>query len=183
MQAAKLEITSPAQGNVNVNEPMSFTVQTMAEDPNNPGSYIALTTGRHSTLNVDLTIAWDDKEFYVFFPANINLNQIYKSAYTLAGDEVNENGLLDLAVRKRCVNGAANFDNIVVVDEAIEIHLNFTQTLPYYPWERWPPIYNDSVVITPYWSTYSTSDGNNSPGVALTPAINVTGTSMLVLGS
>lgn len=138
MAASHLEITSPAQGNVVVNEPMAFTVQTMTEDPSNPGTYIALTTGRHSTLNVDVTISWETKVFYMFLPASFNINELLSSQYTLAGTDVTKNGNLDLRVRKRCVAGAATFTDIRVIDEAMNIRLNFTQTLPYYPWERWP---------------------------------------------
>jgi len=179
VQAAKLEITSPLlgdPGNVYVNQPMSFTVQTKAEDPSTPGTYIDLTTGRHSTLTVDLTIAYDEKRFYIFFPGgNFNLNQIAFSTYNLAGTDVEENGKLDRRVRKKCVNGAATFNDIRITTTAVDIRLNFTQTLSYYPWERWPPIYNGTTILD--WTTftlYSLSDGENSPGVALTPPFNVT---------
>lgn len=176
MQAAKLEITTPAQGNVFVNEPMTFSVQTMAEDPSNPGTYIALTTGRHSVLNVDLTISYDSKHFYFFFPANINFNQIFNTTYILAGSDVERNGKQDLRVRKQCVNGAATFDDIRIITEAVDVRINLTQTLPYYPWERMPPIYNDSYILTPIYTYYTVSDENYyNPGVALSPAFNVTG--------
>lgn len=184
VQAAKLEITSPLlgdPGNVYVNQPMSFTVQTKAEDPSTPGTYIDLTTGRHSTLTVDLTIAYDEKRFYIFFPGgNFNLNQIAFSTYNLAGTDVEENGKLDRRVRKKCVNGAATFNDIRITTTAVDIRLNFTQTLSYYPWERWPPIYNGTTILD--WTTftlYSLSDGENSPGVALTPPFNVTGALMM----
>ncbi len=175
VQAAKLEITSTPQGNVDVNEPMSYTVQTMAEDPSSPGSYIALTTGRHSALIVDLSIAWDEKEFLVYYGSATNFNEIYRTTHILGGADVSKNGLFDLAIRKQCSSGTATFTDVRVLTEATHIHLNFTQTLPYYPWERWPPDYTDNVVLTAYWTYYSTSDGTIPPGVALTPAINVTG--------
>ena len=179
LQAAWLDITSSAQGDpgtVSVNKPMTFIVQTMAEDPFSPGSYISLVSGRHSTLNVDLTISYDEKRFYIFFPSgNFNWNQIASSRYNLAGIDVEENGLLDRIVRKRCSLGTATFDDIRITTEAMNVQLNFTQTLPYYPWERWPPIYNGTTILD--WTTftfYSVSDSEMSPGVALTPPFNVT---------
>ena len=177
MAAAKLEITSGSQANVLVNEPMTFTVQTMAEDPNNPGTYIALTTGRHSILNVDLTIAYDFKDFYIYFPSgNFNFHQLATSTYTLGGADVTENGYFDVVVRKQCSSGAATFSDIRILTEATDIQLNFTQTIPYHPWERWPPVYNESWVLD--WTTWTqktyVADSMYSPAVAFTNAFNVT---------
>ena len=180
VQAARLDITSPVQGDpgtVSVNNPMTFIVQTMAEDPLSPGSYIPLVSGRHSTLNVDLIISYDEKRFFIFFPGgNFNWNQIASSRYNLAGTDVEENGKLDRRVRKRCALGTATFNDIRITTEAVNVQLNFTQTLPYYPWERWPPIYNGTTILD--WTTftfYSVSDDEMSPGVAITPPFNVTG--------
>ncbi len=176
MQAAKLEITSAAQGNVDVNEPMTFTVQTMAEDPSSPGNYIALTTGRHSVLHVDLSIAWDEKEFYVYHGADVNMKELLRSTHILGGADVITDGNFDRSIRKQCSSGTATFTDVRILTAGTHIHLNFTQTLPYYPWERWPADYNDSLITTSSYTFYTLSDGNITvpPAVALTPAFNVT---------
>ena len=177
--AAKLEITSGTQANVLINEPMMFTVQTMAVDPADPNNFIALTTGRHSILNVDLTIAYDYKKFYIFFPSgNFNFHQLASSSYTLGGADVMENGYFDLVIRKQCSSGQATFTDVRILDEATHIHLNFTQTLSYHPWERWPPVYND--VWRQDWTTWTQKTfvddeySLTSPAVAFTNAFNVT---------
>ena len=171
--ASHLEITSLPQGDVVVNEPMTFTVQTMTEDPSNPGTYIPLTTGRHSTLNVDITISWEFKVFYMFVPASFNINELLSSQYILAGADVTKNGNQDLRVRKRCIAGAATFTDIRVIDEALNMQLNFTQTLPYYPWERWPPIYNETIVTTPSLTINTLPDETFSPAVVFTTPFDV----------
>ena len=175
--AAKLEITSGSQANVLVNEPMTFTVQTMAEDPANPGTYIPLTTGRHSILNVDLTIAYDWKKFYIYFPSgNFNFHQLASSTHTLGGADVMENGYFDLVIRKQCSSGTATFTDVRILTEATDIQLNFTQTLSYHPWERWPPMYNDAWVLD--WTSWTqktyVDDSLTSPAVVFTNAFNVT---------
>jgi hypothetical protein len=176
--AAKLEITSGTQSNVHINTPMTFTVQTMAVDPANPTSFIPLTTGRHSILNVDLTIAYNWKQFYIFFPSgNFNFHQLASSTYTLGGADVMENGYFDLVIRKPCSAGMATFTDVRILTEAMDVQLNFTQTLSYHPWERWPPVYNDAWVLD--WSswtqkTYVDDDSLTSPAVAFTNAFNVT---------
>ena len=177
MAAAKLEITSGTQANVLVNEPMTFTVQTMYEDPANPGTYLPLTDGRHSILNVDLTIAYDFKTFYIYFPSgNFNFHQLASSTYTLGGADVMENGYFDLVIRKQCSSGAATFSDVRIMTEATDIQLNFTQTISYHPWERWPPVYNESWVLD--WTTWTqktyVADSMYSPAVAFTNAFNVT---------
>lgn len=156
---------------------MTFTVQTMAVDPANPNSFIPLTTGRHSILNVDLTIAYDCKKFYIFFPSgNFNFHQLASSTHTLGGADVIENGYFDLVIRKQCSSGTATFTDVRILDEATNIQLNFTQTLSYHPWERWPPVYNDAWVLD--WSTWTqktyVADSLTSPAVAFTNAFNVT---------
>ena len=177
MAAAKLEITSGSQPNVHVNEPMAFTVQTMAVDPTNPNRFIPLTTGRHSILNVDLTIAYDWKQFYIFFPSgNFNFHQLAMSTYTLGGADVKENGYFDLVIRKQCSSGTVTFTDVRILDEATDMRLNFTQTLSYHPWERWPPVYNDAWVLD--WSAWTQktyiADSLSSSAVAFTNAFNVT---------
>ena len=175
MAAASLEITSVVDTDVYVNEPMSFTVQTMADNPNSPGSLIPLTSGRHSIMNIDMTIAWDTKKFYIYFPANFNFYQIQSSQYTLGGAEVEEDGRLDLRVRKQCTAGTATFNDVRVLEEVEDLQLNFTQTLPYYPWERVPPTYNETIVYDFTTFTFNTNAAvGNSPAVVFTPPINVT---------
>ena len=177
MAAAKLEITSGVQADVSVNEPMTFTVQTMAVDPADPNNFIALTTGRHSILNVDLTIAYDYKQFYIYFPSgNFNFHQLASSTYTLGGADVTENGHFDLVIRNQCSSGLATFSDVRILSEATNIQLNFTQTLPYHPWERWPPVYNESWVLDwTYWTQKTfVADSLYNPAVAFTNAFNVT---------
>ena len=175
--AAKLEITSGMQSNVHVNTPMTFTVQTMAVDPTNPTSFIPLTTGRHSILNVDLTIAYDWKKFYIYFPSgNFNFHQLASSTYTLGGADVMENGYFDLVIRKQCSSGTATFTDVRILTEAMDMRLNFTQTLSYHPWERWPPMYDDAWVLD--WTSWTqktfVADSLTSPAIAFTNAFNVT---------
>lgn len=177
VQAARLDITSGATpADVFINEPMTFSVQTMAEDPTNPGSYIPLTTGRHSTLNVDLTISYDSKVFFIFVPPTRNVREIYLSSYTLAGPDVTQNGRMDLHIRKQCSSGAATFNNVSIATAASAITLNFTQSLPYYPYERWPPNYNDSVQVMNTWFYHTISvNTTQPPGVAVTSQFAVNG--------
>lgn len=174
--AASLALTSTVSTSVEVNEPMSFTVQTMAEDPLSPGTYIPLTTGRHSILNVDMTIAWDTKKFYILFPGgNLNFYQIHSTAYTLGGSEVIEDGRFDLKIRKQCVNGTATFNDVRILNETTNIQLNFTQILPYYPWERVPPNYNETLVYDTTTRTFNTFVATSySPAVVFSPPFNVT---------
>ena len=175
--AAKLEIVSAPAGSVDVNAPMSFQVQTKAVTPADPNTFFDLTTGRHSALNVDMTIAWDFKRFYIYFPnSNYNFYQLYSSQYNLEGEDVIETGKFDRIIRKQCVAGAATFDNFVITSVAENIQLNFTQTLPYYPWERVPPVYEDPVPLDWVTWTLSTDVANTtSPAVAFSNPFNVEG--------
>ena len=156
---------------------MTFTVQTMAVDPADPNSFIPLTDGRHSILNVDLTIAYDYKSFYIYFPSgNFNFHQLASSTYTLGGADVTENGYFDLVIRKQCSSGLATFSDVRIMTEATDIQLNFTQTIPYHPWERWPPVYNETWVLD--WTTWTqktfVDDSANSLAVAFSNTFNVT---------
>ena len=156
---------------------MTFTIQTMAIDPVNPKCFIPLTTGRHSILIVDLTIAYDNKQFFIFFPSgNFNFHQLASSTYTLGGADVMENGYFDLVIHKQCSSGKATFTDVRILDETTDIRLNFTQTLPYHPWERWPPVYNDAWVLDWFtWTQKTYVDGSlTSPAVAFTNSFNVT---------
>ena len=156
----------------------------MAVDPTDPNNFIPLTDGRHSILNVDLTIAYDFKQFYIYFPSgNFNFNQLFSSTYTLGGADVKENGYFDHVIRKQCSSGQVTFTDVRILTEATNIQLNFTQTLPYHPWERWPPIYSDTWVLD--WTTWTqksyVDDSLLSPAVAFTNVFNVTGKVALLL--
>lgn len=174
-----MQFVSPAggdPGSITVNHPMSFTVKTIAEDPANPGTFIDLTAGRHSALNVDLTVSWDTKRFYFYFPANFNVNQLYSSSYMLGGTDIMENGRFDKVIRKQAVAGVATFTDVRITTEATDIRLNFTQTLSNAPWERRPPVYDsnihsgtdDGVLVLWTYSNESTSSA-----VLLTPTFTV----------
>ena len=172
--AASVEIVSVVNSSVEVNQPLSFTVQTMADDPSSPGTLIPLTSGRHSALYIDLTVAWDFKKFYIIFPGNLNFFQIFSTEVTLDGSEVGENGRLDYTIRKQCVNGSATFSDVRILEEVTNLQLNFTQTLPYYPWERVPPNYNETIMYDFDAMVFMTSAAESySPAVVFTPPFNV----------
>lgn len=155
---------------------MSFIIQTMAEDPSSPDSYVELMTGRHSILNIDLTIAWDTKQFYITHPGNFNYYQLYSSKYTLFGPEVSLNGRLDRVIRKQCVQGRAMFNNVMILEQVVQnIRFNFSQTLPYYPWERVPAVYKDDIIYNYTTMTFNTfSSRSISPAVFITAPIAIT---------
>lgn len=160
---------------MSVNHPMTFTVKTIAEDPSNPGTYIDLTTGRHSILNIDLTISWDSKKFYLYFPANFNVNELFSSSYMLGGADVMENGRFDRVIRKRAVGGVATFTDVRITTEATDIRLNFTQTQSNFPWERRPSVYDPPRLgevdgVNVIWTLYNET---TSGAVLLTPSFNV----------
>lgn len=178
--AAGMEFVSPSDGdpgNITVNHPMTFTVKTIAEDPDNPGTFLDLTTGRHSALNVDLTISWDSKRFYFYFPANFNINQLYSSQFMLGGTDIMQNGRFDTVIRKQAVGGVATFSDVRITTEATDVRLNFTQTLSNAPWERRPPVYDfnlesgteDGVLLL-----WTITNGTAPPAVLLTSSFNVT---------
>ena len=170
-----LNITSPTPTSLFVNEPFTFTVQTLAEDPDNNGSYIPVTIGRHSTLNIDMTISWDHKLFHLGMHPTANFHYLLRSDCVMAGPGVTPNSRNDLRVRKRCVNGEASFPDIRVASVCSNITFNFTQTLPYYPWERWPPQYNDNIIFDiPKLGMYTKAAKNMATGVAITPPFSVT---------
>lgn len=180
--AAGMEFVSPSDGDpgtVTVNHPMTFTVRTIAEDPNNPGTFITLTSGRHSALNVDLTISWDTKRFYFYFPANFNVNQLYSSQFTLGGTDIMQNGRFDTVIRQRAVAGVTTFTDVRITTEATNVRLNFTQTLSNAPWERRPAVYDnlnnlESGTEGGVLLLWTIANGTSPPAVLLTPTFNVT---------
>ncbi len=175
MAATSIIITSPLPTSVEVNQPLNFTVVTMTVDPLSPGTFIPLVTGRHSILIVDLTIAWDTKNFNVIYSGNYNFYRLQLTQHTLNGSEVDINGQFDRRIRKQCSNGTASFNDVRIVDSAENIQLNFTQTLPYFPWERVPPVYNDSIYYIIESMTLKTYAANSiSPAIVFTPPFNVT---------
>lgn len=147
--------------------------QTLAQDPDDPTNMIPLTQGRHSSLNMDLTIGWEFKRFYIFFPPSINLQELKTSNLTLASEGARVNGYYDIVVRQRCVLGQATFNDIRILNASSNVVINITQLLPYDPWERWPAWYNDTVIQVD--GTFYTNDSSASPAVALTRQINVVG--------
>ena len=135
-----------------------------------------LTTGRHSALNIDLTVSWDSKKFYFYFPANFNINQLYSSQYTLGGTDVTETGRFDRVIRKQAVAGEATFTDVRITTEATDVRLNFTQTLANAPWERRPSEYDTDIFsdrvdgVLCLW----TEEANTTSGaVLLTPEFSV----------
>ena len=180
MAAAGLEFVSPVSGDpgaMTVNHPMSFSIKTVADDPANPGTNIDLTTGRHARLNVDLTVSWDRKRFYFYFPANYNVNQLYSTSYLLGGTDAAENGRFDMVIRKQTVAGTATFTDVRITTEATDVQLNFTQILPNHPWERRPPVYENSVIhsdtVDGVYVLWTYSNETTSPAVLLTPPFTV----------
>ena len=174
-----MEFVSPAGGDpgpVTVNHPMSFSVKTVAEDPGSPGTFIDLTTGRHSALNVDLTISWDSKRFYFYFPANFNVNQLYSTSYMLGGTDAMQNGRFDVVIRKQAVAGVASFTDVRITTEATDVRLNFTQTQSNAPWERRPPVYDPSIrsdVIDGVKVLWTFTNESTSNAVLLSPTFTV----------
>ena len=178
--AAGMEFVSPSDGDpdtVTVNHPMSFSVKTLAYDPNDTMSMIDLTTGRHSALNVDMTISWDSKRFYFYFPANFNINQLYTTAAQLDGTDAMQNGRFDTVIRQQAVDGVATFTDVRITTEATNIRFNFTQTLSNAPWERRPPVYDSAImseVVDGVLLLWTETVNNTSGAVLLSPEFNVT---------
>lgn len=169
-----MNITSSIPSFVYVNEPITVTVQTLARDPNT-GALIPLTTGRHSTLHVDLTVSWEHKSFYRFFPSSANFNEIYYSNVTLASVDAFLNGYYDTVIRKRCSGGTATFTDVRIQNIYSGVTLNVTQILPYDPWERWPPVYNDTIEDFNTLYFRIRDDPLLSPGVAISDPFDVIG--------
>ena len=146
----------------------TMEVQTQYQDPMNASVYLPLTTGRHSTLNVDLSVAGANY-YYVSDQGTGVDNELYYSSIIVTSSEGFQTAQKLWQVRKRCVNGSAQFSDISINKSSSGLKFNFTQTLPYYPWDRWPPIYQEqfyyyfsNVVYLPFPSA------NRSPGVAYT---------------
>ena len=174
-----IEFVSPTLGDpgtVMVNHPMTFSVETLAGDPANPGSLIRLETGRHSALNIDLTISWDSKRFYFYFPSNFNVNQLYSTSYMLGGTGVEQNGRFDSVIRRQAVNGLATFEDVRITTEATDVRLNFTQIQSNAPWERRPPGYDSNIrsdTVDGVFVLWTFTNETTSHAVLLTPPFNV----------
>ena len=179
MEAAELVFVSPADGNpgpITVNHPVTFSVKTVAVDPADPSSFIDLTVGRHSALNIDLTISWDSKKFFFYFPANFNINQLYSTSYMLGGTDATENGRFDTVIRQQAVDGVATLTGVRITTEATDVRLNFTQTQSNAPWERRPPVYDSNIrseVADGVILLWTFTNETTSPAVLLTPPFNV----------
>ena len=175
---AKLEMVSPSQiPDTYVNHPMTIVVQTMmADDPVSPTSYSALTIGRHSVLTVDLTVSWDRKHFAALFkPGYVyHFHSLISTEVILGGSDVSENAKEDLRIRKRCINGSATFEDVRILTEATDVHLNITQSQPHYPWTRVPFEYNDVLVMDGIANVLNLSYSQNG-GVFVTNGFNVSG--------
>ncbi len=151
-----------------------MTAQTLAADPDDPTTLIPLTTGRHSSLNIELAIGWELKKFYIYYPPNFNLQEIKSADAILGGRDAKVNGQFDIVTRKRAVLGAVTFDDVRVLNVQSNVLFNLTQILPYDPWERWPPHYNDTVVR--YEGIYfNTNNSADSPCTALSTRFDVIG--------
>ena len=174
VQAAAINITSSIPSTLYVNEPITVTTQTLAVDPNN-GNLIPLTEGRHSSLNIELTIGWELKRFYIFFPPSFNLQELKTTEVTLGGRDAKLNGQFDLVIRKRAVLGQATFEDVRITNIYSDVIINITQILPYDPWERWPAVYNDT--ITWYDNIFfNTNESDYSPATVLSERFDVVGT-------
>ena len=184
--AVGMEFDSPSDGDpgtVTVNHPMTFSVKTLAYDPDNNTMMINLTTGRHSILNVDLTISWDSKRFYFYFPANFNINQLYHTDAQLGGTGSMQNGRFDTVIRQQAVGGVATFSDIRILTEATNIRFNFTQTQSNPPWERRPPVYDSTIhsaIVDGVFLLWTETANNTSGAVLLSPEFNITGYNFII---
>ena len=179
-EGAKLEIVQPTSfSDVYVNEPQTVVVQTMMESASSPSGYSPLTIGRHSQLHVDLTISYDSKEYArIVAPGyGFHFQSLVTSSYKLGGRDVTLNAKEDLRIRKRCVAGMATFEDVRILTLATDVHLNITQTQPYWPWVRVPFHYGDALDFpedSPGLFQVNLS-ASYSPGVAVSNGFNVLG--------
>ena len=178
-EGAKLEIVQPTNFNdVYVNEPQTVVVQTMMEDSSSPTGYSALTVGRHSQLHVDLTISFDSKVYASLVEPgySFHFQTLVSSSYLLGGKDVTTNAKEDLRIRKRCISGMATFEDVRILTVGSDVHLNITQTQPYWPWVRVPFHYQDVLEFPVAWYFNQLNlSATHSPAVAVSNGFDVLG--------
>ena len=177
-EGAKLEIVQPANfSDVYVNEPQTVVVQTMMENASSPTGYSLLTVGRHSQLHVDLTISYDSKQYArVVAPGyGFHFQSLVSTSYILGGKDVTLNAKEDLRIRKRCVAGMATFEDVRILTLGVSVHLNITQTQPYWPWVRVPFYYGDVLEFPSVYSSQVNLSASYSPAVAVSNGFSVLG--------
>lgn len=178
-EGAKLEIVQPTNfTDVYVNEPQTVVVQTMMENASSPTGFSPLTVGRHSQLHADLTISYDSKVYASIVEPGYSFifQTLVSTSYLLGGRDVTLNAKEDLRIRKQCISGMATFEDVRILTEASNVHLNITQTQPYWPWIRVPFHYQDVLdfPVTPYLNQLNLSF-TSSPAVAVSNGFNVLG--------
>lgn len=178
-EGAKLEIIQPTNfTDVYVNEPQTVVVQTMMENASSPTGFSPLTVGRHSQLHADLTISYDSKVYASIVEPGYSFifQTLVSTSYLLGGKDVTLNAKEDLRIRKRCISGMATFEDVRILTEAPNVHLNITQTQPYWPWVRVPFYYQDVLEfpVVVYFNQLNLS-ATYSPAVAVSNGFNVLG--------
>jgi hypothetical protein len=174
-EGAKLQINYPANfPNISVNTPMTITVQTFYMDPLT-SVYMPLSVGRHSVLHVDLSVSWDSKVYSVFLGEGYpyQFNTLRRADVILGGSEVEMNAKDDLWIRKQCVNGTATFNDVRILTVASDVHINITQSQPYFPWMRIPTQYNDTFQFLSPLEKRLVLNESDSPGTAVTNGFDV----------
>ena len=176
-------VSSTVGSSVPVNTPFDFTLSTMYEYPLGSGNFSQLTEGPHSSLHIDCYVHYKFKLVYKGRDKGGNYHKILETDVTLGGNGVRENAKFDLMIRKQAVAGVAVFDGIRILDVMDSVQLNFTQTLPFYPWERRPFSYTEQWIAGPISRSklLNNTDPVDSPAVAVSHEFNVTGTCMLIL--
>ena len=162
---------------VPVNTPFNFTLATMYEYPLGSGNFSQLTEGPHSQLHIDCYVHYKFKLVYKGRDLGGNYHKILETDVTLGGNGVIENAKFDLMIRKRAVMGSVVFDGIRILDVMDDVQLNFTQTLPFYPWERRPFSYTEQWLAGPISRSkiLNTTNAVESFAVAESHSFNVTG--------
>lgn len=177
-EGATLEIVYPTNfSDVYVNEPQMVVVQTMMENASSLTGYSPLTVGRHSQLHVDLTISYDSKQYArVVAPGyGFHFQSLVSSSYQLGGRDVTLNAKEDLRIRKRCVAGMATFEDVRILTLGVDVHLNITQTQPYWPWVRVPFYYGDVLEFPLVYFSQVNLSASYSPAVAVSNGFDVLG--------
>ena len=103
-----------------------------------------------------------------------NIHKVLDTDVTLGGTGVIENAKFDLMIRKRAMNGEAIFQGVRILDVMDFVQLNFTQTLPFFPWERRPFGYNEKWTDNPDRTKDIQVPAVYSPAVAISDNFSVT---------